>query len=376
MNPPVKCSASSPVARYAVSAGRAVVLGLAMLTAQVSAADSAAAKPPDSQTPAEAARVSISALLNLSEVNAGKASPETLLRITTQVLDFLQKYPDHPRANGLGLYLSYYVELQLRGGATAADRAAWRQHLAAAFNEALAAPALSPAAWAAVSFAKINADLGFWEHEKIGDLSTIRAEIEVFWQKAPTARMMASLERRYLAALQSVDSAKAVAHLRKLLTTGNADVMTMAQGLLALNEAKEKPMELKFTAVDGRIVDLATLRGKVVLVDFWATWCGPCIAELPNLKDVYARYHDRGFEVVGVALDREGDRQKLLDFVHKEQMAWPQYYDGKWWKTAIAVQFGVSSIPAMFLLDQSGRIVTTNARGEKLEAEVKRLLKL
>jgi thiol-disulfide isomerase/thioredoxin len=149
---------------------------------------------------------------------------------------------------------------------------------------------------------------------------------------------------------------------------------------------------IKFTAADGREVDLSALRGKVVLVDFWATWCGPCIAELPNLRKVHAAYRDKGFEVVGITLENPGlrptdtpeqaaaklaaARRKLLDFVAKHDMPWPQHFDGKWWKNDFAVQFGVDAIPAMFLLGRDGRIAAADARGEKLEAEVRRLLGL
>jgi thiol-disulfide isomerase/thioredoxin len=164
--------------------------------------------------------------------------------------------------------------------------------------------------------------------------------------------------------------------LRKFSQSPVPEVSRWATGKANVQAAKVQAVEMKFTAVDGREVDLAQLRGKVVLIDFWATWCGPCKEELPNVLAAYRKYHAQGFEVVAVSLDGEKDRQKLVDYCREHELPWPQHFDGQGWKNEFATRFGIRAIPAMFLLDQEGKVVATDARGKKLEQEVKRLLKL
>lgn len=127
-------------------------------------------------------------------------------------------------------------------------------------------------------------------------------------------------------------------------------------------------MPIKFTSVQGEEIDLAAMRGKVVLVDFWATWCGPCIAELPNVQETYAKHHDKGFEIIAISLDK--DKDKLTEFIEAKKMPWPQYFDGKGWQNEISTGFGISSIPATFLIGVDGKIVATNLRGDALEKAV------
>jgi thiol-disulfide isomerase/thioredoxin len=129
--------------------------------------------------------------------------------------------------------------------------------------------------------------------------------------------------------------------------------------------------EIRFTAVDGREVDLASLRGKVVLIDFWSTWCGPCVREIPNVVNAYREFHSRGFEVIGISFDT--NRAALERMVRSKDMPWPQHFDGKGWKNEFGLKFGIRSLPTMWLIDDEGRIVTRNARGD-LASRVRRLL--
>lgn len=124
---------------------------------------------------------------------------------------------------------------------------------------------------------------------------------------------------------------------------------------------------------DGAEVSLASVRGKCILIDFWASWCGPCIRELPNIKEVYAKYHSKGFEVVSISLDDNKD--KWIGAIKKYQLPWLQLSSLKGWKCPVAKLYNVSSVPAMVLLDENGMIVTNNARGEALEKEVSKLCK-
>ncbi len=130
-------------------------------------------------------------------------------------------------------------------------------------------------------------------------------------------------------------------------------------------------VELKFHPVKGKNVNLANMKGKVVLIDFWATWCGPCVAEMPNVIAAYNKLHEKGFEIVGISLDQ--DKAALTKFIKDKEMPWPQYFDGKGWDNEIATRFGVSSIPAMWLVGKDGKLVSTSVRGQ-LEAVVEKEL--
>jgi len=144
-----------------------------------------------------------------------------------------------------------------------------------------------------------------------------------------------------------------------------------ADALQLSDAALGKPLTMKFKAVDGKEVDLAKLQGKVVLIDFWATWCGPCRAELPNVKKAYDKLHSKGFEIVGISFDRS--KESLQSFVSQEKMAWPQYFDGLYWENKIGKKYKIEGIPSMWLVDKKGNLRDMTARGN-LESRVEKLL--
>jgi len=147
-----------------------------------------------------------------------------------------------------------------------------------------------------------------------------------------------------------------------------------AEGLLRKFDSVGKPLPIKYTAVDGRDVDVTKLNGKVVLVDFWATWCGPCVAELPHVKAAYDKLHAKGFEIVGISFD--SDKAKLETFVAENEMKWPQFFDGKAWQNKFGQEYGINSIPAMWLVDKKGNLRDMNGRDglEEKHAEMQKRL--
>jgi thiol-disulfide isomerase/thioredoxin len=161
--------------------------------------------------------------------------------------------------------------------------------------------------------------------------------------------------------------------------SGNPQIKAMGEGMAGMIRRLAlvgNEMEISGTNLDGSPFDQKTLAGKVVLVDFWATWCGPCIAEMPNVLAAYEKYHDKGFEVVGISLDT--DRDALEAFLKEREIPWTILFEtpeGQGWQHPLAAYYGITGIPTVILVGRDGKVVSMDVRGEKLGEELAKLFK-
>jgi peroxiredoxin len=151
----------------------------------------------------------------------------------------------------------------------------------------------------------------------------------------------------------------------------------MAEKLETAKKTGIGKMAMDFTQNDtlGNPVSLSSFRGKYVLIDFWASWCGPCRQENPNVVKAFNAYNSKGFTVLGVSLDQPTAKDKWLKAIHDDKLTWTQVSDLKYWKNDVAVQYGIQAIPQNFLIDPQGKIVGKNLRGEALNKKLAEIFK-
>ncbi|MEI6061522.1 MAG: TlpA disulfide reductase family protein [Bacteroidota bacterium] len=170
------------------------------------------------------------------------------------------------------------------------------------------------------------------------------------------------------------DDIKAINKALDLSVANSVYAKKLAEREIILsNVQKGKPApEFSMNDTTGKPVSLASFKGRIVLVDFWASWCGPCRAENPNVLAAYKKYNSKGFTVLGVSLD--DNKAKWTAAIAKDGLTWTHVSDLAHWQNAVAKQYGVMSIPANFLLDKEGKILDSGLRGEALDKKLEELL--
>jgi thiol-disulfide isomerase/thioredoxin len=269
------------------------------------------------------------------------------------MLELFRGYPDHPR---LPAMFSERWQVALR---TATDTPL-DPRIRAEFDEVLAgAPE-----------GKLKADAAFFKtileiQSGHGGPEDTLGVAEKFLRIAPRDERGAPL--LYSIAGQFEDPARQIALYRRVVAEyPDSPYSDQAGRSLRRLESVGKPFELEFDdAIRGTPVSIKGLRGKVVVVDFWATWCGPCVGEMPAMKELYARYHGQ-VEFIGVSLDKpkeDGGLDDLKEFVARNEIPWPQYYQGKGWESSFSRSWGIDAIPSVFVVDREGKLASINAAG-------------
>jgi thiol-disulfide isomerase/thioredoxin len=282
--------------------------------------------------------------------------------------EFLQRYPADPRrwdAKLLQLHAYAAVDAAQNSPMPPAD-------FETALKEIASAPDVSKTAKADADYMLVLLHARSVRTPIMSQaLEALDAEILAFEKNHPNDKR-SGLLRVYRFKLDvKQDPAKTDALLGELAKSRYPEVAQAAQRLLDLRSMLKKPLDWKFTAADGATVNLASLRGKVVLLDFWASWRVSCIIEAPQMVELYKKLHEKGLEIIGVSLDH--DLERMLAATKASGMAWPQFFDRKGRENELAVKCDVQQIPTKWLLDKKGMVRSTNAR-EGLQQEVEKLL--
>jgi peroxiredoxin len=288
---------------------------------------------------------------------------------------FLQQYPTHGRAADVVRDLGNYASDKLRDKATAAMRPVYVSQLQyealnARYKEGLSEDAM--AAIAAVATSAADAEARDMPNKQ--NMETLREKIDALAQVPGSARFLAPRERSYAEILSYNNPARGEEHLKSLLTHKQKPVADMARRELDLIEIKKQPYGLKFTGLDGKEVDFAQLRGKIVAMYFWTSTSGSSTRHFEAFKQIASDYKNKPFAFVTVSFDKAEDREKLEKFVKDNKITWPVHYDGKGAKAEFATKLSVSGAPRLVLFDQDGMLLTNDLPPGNLEAAIKKLL--
>jgi len=283
--------------------------------------------------------------------------------------EFLQKHPDDPNA---GSALLWKIDNTDFSGA-AEQRTASLAGLAAEMEAFLQAHPQTPATETQIRetllYCYLDNDDLIHTPQQAGELAT---KIGQFLADHPQAENRVKLQIVQSSLLLKEDPAKGVAFLEQLSKDSDPEMAEAAKAALSKARLVGTKLDLSFVDTEGRSVDLNQLSGKVVLVDFWASWCPDCVREMPEVQQVYRTFESKGLTILGVSLDK--DRRAMDNFIAKHLIPWPQYFDGKGWKNDLVTKYSVHEIPEMWIINKKGIVETTSANVTQLASTVQRLV--
>ena len=341
-------------------------------------------KAPPPKTPADLA---FDEFNKIRTEQGGKMDQARFTRLINAGIIYLTQYPTHGRVNEAIRELAFF------GLAIDAKQPALRTSFSSnlklevtnmKYKEGVTDPAKAVLAALDASVADFDARTAY-----SGDnLTALREKIDALAETPGGARFLVDRERSYAhIAIVNGAAGRAEMHLKKLLEHKEKPVVAMAQEELNIIEARKAPNAMKVTTVDGKEVDFAQLRGKVVGIYFWSSAHKGSVDRIDALKQLSSDYKKRGFEVVTVSYDKEEDKAKLEKAIKDARVAWPVGFDGKGAKGEFGTKLNATGVPRFYLLDQKGILqvalseervarVTPDIPSRQVEGKIKQLLNI
>lgn len=347
------------------------------LTLPGAMAQSGAAKAGEKKAPAAKAPADVAAdeFYRVRNEKGPKLDQAGFQKLIGAGMAYLTKFPAHGRVAGVVQDLANYGTTM-----TAKEHLPYRSSYLAflkyeILNEQTKEGVSEAVATVLAALDAAAADFGTRETANRENLDGLREKIDKLATMPGGARFLVERERSYFDILnRGFNPAVAEAHLKKLLGHSDKAVAAMARQELNIVEIRKEPYALKFTALDGKEVDFAQLRGKVVALYFWSTTNAVSTKNFPPLVQIHNNYKKRGFEVVTVSFDKESDREKVVQYVKANRINMPVYFDGKGAKNDFAPKLNITREPAFALFDQKGILFSRDLPANQLEFQVKRML--
>mgnify|MGYP003326343836 FL=1 len=321
--------------------------------------------------PAAASKTETRALIRQVEVSfAAESTHEARARVLAEGRSsFEARFPGDPAR---WFFRVLDAELVLDEATPRAERRAKARGILQEVGAAAEAPSdiKSRASGLAVSLASGAAEDGTGTYDQFRD--AVLAHVKQFPENDSNeeyARLLARAAARRVEDQAALERVKELSRSRlRVVALAAQDKVDQLKRIIGL---KKKPLALKYTAADGRKIELIKLRGKVVLIDFWASWCPECMAAAPEIAELYRKLHPKGFEILGINLDDE--KERMVQTAADKGMTWSQYFDGKAWDNEISRGFGIVELPTLWLVDKDGFLSNTDPK-DALEANIEKLL--